>query len=454
MKTSLVGDEPSTTLAPERPGVAPQHTTGRWIHGWDPEDTILWRNGGRRIARRNLSISIYAEFLGFCVWALWSVVVPRLPAAGIEVTVSQQFWLVSLPALVGATLRIPYSFAVTKVGGRNWTVISSLLLLVPALALSWGIATQQSYEVLLACAALAGFGGGNFASSMTNISFFYPEAEKGKALGLNAAGGNLGTGVVQMIVPLVVTVGAGLHLARAGLMFIPLALIAALLAWLLMDNLDSARSDLSAYTGALRVRHTWLISFLYLGTFGSFVGYSAAFPTLLKSQFPEKSAYLAFAGAIIGALLRPVGGIISDRIGGARMTIASYAVMAVGAVLAITALRHHNFALFLLAFFTMFAGSGLGNGATYRMIPAIFRLRANAASLPTARRLAGACIGIAGAIGAYGGFLIPQGFKYSLAQAGSIIPALWVFIAVYAVMAAATWFAYARSGTAAQAAQV
>ncbi|HNQ08312.1 MAG TPA: nitrate/nitrite transporter [Tetrasphaera sp.] len=465
MTTSITGDEPTTAEASPTPTgtpdrhiehqhIGPQHSSGRWIHGWNPEDPTYWRGGGALIARRNLTLSIYAEFLGFCVWALWSVVVPRLPAAGIDVTLSQQFWLVSVPALVGATLRIPYSFAVTRFGGRNWTVISSLLLLLPALALAWGVSTQQSYGVLLACAALAGFGGGNFASSMTNISFFYPEAEKGKALGLNAAGGNLGTGIVQMVVPLIIAIGAGIHLERAGLIFVPLALIAAVLAWRAMDNLDAARSDLSAYRGALRVNHTWLISFLYIGTFGSFVGYSAAFPTLLKSQFPEKSPYIAFAGAIIGALLRPLGGIVADRVGGAKLTIASFGIMALGAFGAIVALGRHSFVLFLISFFTMFAGSGIGNGATYRMIPAVFRLGTSADTLPKARRMAGACIGIAGAIGAYGGFLIPQGFKYSLAQAGSIKPALWVFIGTYAVMAVLTYAVYARRGTAAHTAKV
>ncbi len=464
MTTPVAGQQPVPATAPlagagpalaspDQP-VQAQRAGRRWISDWDPEDPTYWRGGGHAIARRNLVLSIYAEFLGFCVWALWSVVVPQLPRTGFDLDLGQQFWLVSLPALVGATLRIPYSFAVTKIGGRNWTVIASLLLLVPALALAWSVSTHQPYAVLLACAALAGFGGGNFASSMTNISFFFPEAEKGKALGLNAAGGNLGTGVVQMVVPLVVAIGTGVHLDRAGLLFVPLAVIAAFLAWRFMDNLTCATSDLSAYRAAAADRHTWLISFLYIGTFGSFVGYSAAFPTLLRSQFPERSTYIAFAGAVIGALLRPVGGIISDRLGGARMTIASFAIMGIGAAGAIVALHQHSFALFLGSFFTMFAGSGLGNGATYRMIPAVFRMHLPAIQLPQARRLAGACIGIAGAVGAYGGFLIPQGFKQSVAAAGAIVPALQILISCYAVMALLTYFCYARPGSAAHAAKV
>ncbi len=442
------------TVPIETVTLRPVHHSRRWIDDWDPEDPTYWRDGGRTVAHRNLVWSIYAEFLGFCVWALWSVVVPQLPKAGITLDLGQQFWLVSLPALVGATLRIPYSFAVTKVGGRNWTVLSSLLLLLPTLALAWGVSTRQSYGVLLLCAGLAGFGGGNFASSMTNISFFFPEAEKGRALGLNAAGGNLGTGIVQLVVPLVITLGAGVHVGRAGLMFLPLVLISALCAWRFMNNLSAARSDLGAYRGAARERHTWIISFLYIGTFGSFVGYSAAFPTLLKAQFPEHSPYIAFVGAVTGALLRPLGGILADRIGGARMTIASFGVMALGAVAAVTALHRHSFVLFLAAFITMFAGSGLGNGATYRMIPAVFRMNTTADTLPLARRHAGACIGIAGAIGAYGGFLIPQGFKYSVAHAGSLVPAIQVFVGAYVLMAVVTYLVYARPGTAAHAAKV
>jgi NNP family nitrate/nitrite transporter-like MFS transporter len=426
----------------------PAHRSGRWIDHWDPEDATFWRGGGRAIARRNLGLSVYAEFLGFCVWALWSVVVPQLPAAGFSLTLDQQFWLIALPSLVGATIRIPYTFAVPVFGGRNWTVVSSLLLIIPAAALAW-VVTQPgtSFGVLLACAALAGFGGGNFASSMTNISFFFPEAEKGKALGLNAAGGNLGTGIVQMAVPAIIAIGAGITLERAGLVFIPLALVAAVLAWRFMDNLTEAKADYRAFADATRSRHTWLISFLYIGTFGSFIGYSGAFPTLLKSQFPEVATSIAFLGALVGALTRPLGGIISDRLGGARVTIASFAMLAVGAYAAIEGLHRHSFPLFFGAFMVLFTGAGIGNGATYRMIPAVFRSGVtDAASLSVARKAAAGCIGIAGAVGAYGGFFIPRGFAMAKETYGSLVPALWVFIAAYVLMAATTYAVYARRG--------
>jgi NNP family nitrate/nitrite transporter-like MFS transporter len=454
--TVVVDDAAPDTATTSRTGQTPTtpavtaHRSGRWIDHWDPEDATCWRGGGLAIARRNLGFSIFAEFLGFCVWALWSVVVPLLPAAGFDLTLNQQFWLIALPSLVGATIRIPYTFAVPLFGGRNWTIVSALLLLIPASALSFVVTRPEtSFGVLLACAALAGFGGGNFASSMTNISFFFPEAEKGKALGLNAAGGNLGTGIVQMVVPAVIAIGAGVHLERAGLLFAPLAVLAAIGAWRFMDNLSGVKSDYRAFADATRNRHTWIISFLYIGTFGSFIGYAGAFPTLLKTQFPEAPLQLAFLGALIGALTRPLGGALSDRIGGARLTIASFAILALGAFAAITGLKQHSFGLFFAAFMVLFTGAGIGNGATYRMIPAVFRAGVtDAATLSVRRKAAAGCIGIAGAVGAYGGFFIPRGFAMAKETFGSLVPALWVFIAAYVVMAAVTYAVYARRGSA------
>ncbi|MBX9246920.1 NarK/NasA family nitrate transporter [Actinotalea ferrariae] len=419
---------------------------GGWIDTWDPEDTTFWADGGRRIAQRNLYPSIFAEFLGFAVWASWSIVVPQLADAGFALTVDQQFWLIAVPSLVGATLRIPYTFAVPLFGGRNWTIVSALLLLLPAGLLAWTVGNPDtSFGMLLLVAALAGLGGGNFASSMANISFFYPEREKGKALGLNAAGGNLGTAAVQLAVPLVIGTGAAIALERAGLMFIPLILLAAFLAWRLMSNLTTAKADYKAFGAAVHNRHTWIIAFLYIGTFGSFIGYSGVFPTLLKGQFPEVALQIAFLGALVGSLARPVGGILADRWGGARMTIASFAVMALGVLGAVAALRSHSFGLFLGSFLVLFVATGAGNGATYRMIPAVFRVGATTPErLVRSRKAAAGCIGIAGAIGAFGGFLIPRGFAVSSDLAGSLEPALLVFVAVYVVMGAVTWAVYTR----------
>ena len=420
-------------LAPEQ---APRKG---WIDHWDPEDATFWESTGRSVARRNLVFSILAEHLGFSVWVLWSIVAVNLNSVGFAFTESQLFWLVAVPNLVGATLRLPYTFAVPKLGGRNWTIVSALLLLVPSLGLAWAVSNPDtSFGTMLAVAALAGVGGGNFASSMTNISWFFPEREKGWALGLNAAGGNIGVAVVQapFVVSAVITAGAGIHLGRAGLMWVPLALLAAFCAWRFMDNLSVARTDFASSASAAKRPHTWVMSFLYIGTFGSFIGYAAAFPLLIKGQFPEVDVTaFAFLGALVGSLSRPFGGRLSDRVGGARVTAASFVVMGLGVLGVVWALTLHSFALFLAFFMLLFLATGIGNGSTYRMIPAIFR---------SSKKEAAAAIGIISAIGAYGGFLVPRTYGWSTAAYGSIVPALYVYVGLYAVMLAVTWAFYLR----------
>jgi len=444
---------PAHDAAPPAPGAHAR--PGRWIDDWRPEDPAFWAGGGRRVARRNLVLSVFAEFLGFCVWALWSIVVPQLPAAGFTLTTDQMFWLIAVPSLVGATLRIPYTLAVPVFGGRSWTVVSASLLLVPTLALAFVVQRPEtSFGVLLFVAALAGFGGGNFASSMANISFFFPEKEKGAALGWNAAGGNLGTAVVQLVVPLVIVSGAGIALERASLVFVPFIVLAAFLAWRFMDNLSAAKADPRSFAVAVREPHTWVISFLYIGTFGSFIGFSGAFPTLLAGQFPEVSLSLAFLGALVGSVARPLGGILADRVGGAVVTVCCYAVMIAGAVGAITALGSGSFGLFFSSFLVLFVATGVGNGSVYRMIPAAFRVAGVGRDAAATARAAAGCIGIAGAVGAFGGFLIPRGFAISTSMTGSLVAALWVFVGAYAVMAVVTWAVYARRGSAMRTARV
>ena len=422
-----------------------------WIDVWDPENPEFWETTGRGVARRNLVFSIVAEHLGFSVWVLWSIVAVNLNSVGFAFTQGQLFWLVALPNLVGATLRLPYTFAVPRFGGRNWTVVSALLLVVPTTGLAWAVSNPEtSFGTMLFVASLAGFGGGNFASSMTNISWFYPEKEKGWALGLNAAGGNIGVAVVQapFVVAGVITLGAGIHLERAGLMWIPLILLAAVCAYRYMDNLSVARTDFASSAAAARRPHTWVMSFLYIGTFGSFIGYAAAFPLLIKGQFPDVNvtAY-AFLGALVGSLVRPLGGRLSDRVGGARITAASFVVMGLGVLGVVWSLDLQSFGLFFACFMALFVATGVGNGSTYRMIPAIFRQDVDGddvLAVATAKRQAAAAIGIISAIGAYGGFLVPRTYGWSTEAYGSIVPALYVYVGLYGVMLAVTWAFYLR----------
>lgn len=419
---------------------------GRWIDVWDPEDATFWATKGKAVARRNLWPSIFAEFLGFSVWQLWSIVVVSMPLAGFTYSTDQLFWLVAVPSLVGATLRLPYTFAVPKFGGRNWTITSALLLLIPTIGMTYFLTQPGTpFWLMVLLAATAGAGGGNFASSMTNISFFYPEKEKGFALGINAAGGNLGVAVVQLVVPVVIVAGAGLSLNRAGMIWIPLVLLAAFFAWKVMANLSVATSSFRASVAAAKRPHTWIISFLYIGTFGSFIGFSAAFPLLIKTTFPEITVSIAFLGALVGSVARPFGGKLADLVGGAWVTVCAFVVMGLGILAAIVSLNAGSFTAFLISFLFLFVASGAGNGSTYRMIPAVFRLT-TPGDPGRARREAAACIGIASAVGAYGGFLVPRGFAMSTSSFGSLVPALYVFCGFYVVCLAVTYFCYLRKG--------
>jgi NNP family nitrate/nitrite transporter-like MFS transporter len=426
----------------------------RWITEWNPEDENFWAKTGKRIATRNLIWSILAENIGFSVWLLWSVVATRLPKAGFPYSTDQLFLLVAIPGLVGALMRFPYTFAVPRFGGRNWTIASALFLLIPALTLSALVNRPSTpFAWMALAAATAGLGGGNFASSMANISFFYPDREKGFALGLNAAGGNIGVSNVQLLVPLVV---GAFGLAAAGLMWLPAIAVATFGAWAFMDNLATAKSSFRDQVAVAKRKHTWVMAWLYVGTFGSFVGYSAAFPLLLKTQFPEVSANLAFLGALVGSVARPTGGKLADRFGGARLTLVNFAAMAAAALTVLYALRVHDFPVFLAAFLALFTTTGIGNGSTFRMIPAIFRAEAmagvdesDAAAMAEAgrraRRESAAVIGVSSAIGALGGFFIPQFFGASIKATGGPAAALALFVAFYATCLAMTWWHYLRT---------
>jgi NNP family nitrate/nitrite transporter-like MFS transporter len=303
---------------------------------------------------------------------------------------------------------------------------------------------DTQFWVLLACAATAGFGGGNFSSSMANISFFYPEGKKGLALGMNAAGGNLGVAITQLIVPIVITIGTGIHLAYAALIWMPFIVVATICAWFFMDSLTQAKPDGQSYKLALSNQHTWVMSFLYIGTFGSFIGFSFAFPSLIKISFVDYKGWvaLAFLGALIGSVARPFGGWMADRIGGAKVTLGTFVGLGIGTIGVIVSVDSKNFALFFGSFIALFILAGVGNGSTYRMIPAIFRTQVD--DDKSAKRQAAAVVGIAGAIGAAGGVLVNLVFKFSLEGSKTLTPALTAFLVFYGVCVATTWWFYLR----------
>ncbi|GAA0604520.1 nitrate/nitrite transporter [Kutzneria viridogrisea] len=433
----------STTLEAGRTTPRPRRY---WIDQWDPEDEGFWAATGRRVANRNLWFSILSEHVGFSIWSLWSVMVLFMgPAYGFSA--ADKFLLVSTPTLVGAVLRLPYTLAVARFGGRNWTIFSAALLLVPTVAAGFVLHPGTPLGTFLVVAALTGVGGGNFASSMTNINSFFPERLKGWALGLNAGGGNLGVAAVQLVGLLVLgTVGATQPLLVLWI-YIPLIVIAATCSALFMDNISSVRGDTGAMREVVRDLHCWVMSLLYVGTFGSFIGYGFAFGLVLQNQFkqtPLQAAALTFLGPLLGSISRPVGGWLADRWGGARITLVNFALMAAGTVITILASQAGSLPMFVIGFIALFVFSGVGNGSTYKMIPAIFR--AKCAEPVQARRLSGALIGIAGAIGALGGLFINLAFRASFAAVNNGVPAFVSFLAFYAVCFAVTWLVYLRPG--------
>ncbi|MEU8433269.1 MFS transporter [Streptomyces sp. NPDC029216] len=434
---------------------------GGWLTGWDPEDEEAWKTGGNRVARRNLVLSVLSEHIGFSVWTMWSVLVLFMsPEIGFSFDPGEKFLLVATPTVVGSLLRLPYSYAVTRFGGRNWTVFATGILLVPALlALYFVQRPGTPLWVFLAIGAVAGVGGGNFASSMTNITAFYPQRHQGWALGLNAGGGNLGVAAIQLIGLAVISLAGNAHPSYVVAVYLPVIVATALLAAWKMDNVDAVRTRPGAQREAARDRDTWRIAVLYMGTFGSFIGYGVAFGLVLQNEFgatPLEAVGYTFLGPFLGSFSRPLGGRLADRLGGAQVSFWTFLGMGAGTLVLVVAAAANSFALFVGGFTALFVLSGLGNGSTYKMIPAVFARRAEASitsggdaneAFARARRLTGAVIAIAGAIGGLGGAAINLAFKFSYTDgSGSGIPAFLGFLAYYVLCMVLIRTVYLRGG--------
>ncbi len=467
---------------PEFPEMQPIHEekhvgalAGHVLDEWKPEDPAFWDAKGRAIARRNLWISIPALLLAFAVWMVWSVVVAKLPAVGFKFSTDQLFWLAAMPGLSGATLRIFYSFMPPIFGGRLWTSISTWSLMIPAVGIGLAVqSTDTPYIIFLSLSLLCGFGGGNFASSMANISFFFRKAEKGNALALNAGLGNLGVSVVQFVIPLVITAGvfgwlggepqaagptAKLWLQNAGFIWVPFIAASATAAWFGMNDIADMKASFADQAVIFKRKHNWLMCWLYTGTFGSFIGYSAGFPLLAKTMFPQvDSLKFVFLGPLVGALSRSATGWLSDRYGGGRVTFWVFALMiaAVAGVLYFLGIKDQPYAFwgFFAMFMLLFFGTGVGNASTFQMIPAIMRVevpRLEPGLDPAARQKqaemeSAAIIGFTSAVAAYGAFFIPKAYGTSISLTGGPEMALWGFLIFYITCIAITWGFYTRRG--------
>jgi MFS transporter, NNP family, nitrate/nitrite transporter len=443
----------------------------RILEEWKPEDRAFWESTGERIARRNLYISIPALLLAFSVWMVWSMVVAKLPLIGFDYTTDQLFWLAALPGLSGATFRIFYSFMVPIFGGRLWTTLSTASLLIPAFGIGYAVQNPDTpYIIFLVLALLCGFGGGNFASSMSNISFFFPKAQKGNAMALNAGLGNLGVSVMQFLIPLVITAsvfgamggdplpnkeGGDLWLQNAGFIWVPFIIASSLLAWFGMNDIADAKASFAEQAVIFQRKHNWLMCWLYTGTFGSFIGFSAGLPLLAKHQFPDVDVLkFVFLGPLVGAISRAATGWVSDKWGGGRVTFWVFVFMMIGVVGVMYFLQAGNWWGFLGMFIFMFFVTGVGNASTFQMIPSIMRSEiprllpelSKTEQLRQAEKESAAIVGFTSAIAAYGAFFIPKSFGSAIAATGTPMAALIGFFIFYASCAALTWFAYTRPG--------
>jgi len=454
---------------------------GRWLTDWRPDDEAFWVTTGRRIAIRNLVCSMPALFLAFAVWLVWSVVVVELPKIGFRFTTGELFWLAAIPGISGAVLRLAYAFVVPIFGGRTWTVFSTASLLLPTLWMALAVQDPSTdYAVFVVIALLCGLGGGNFSASMANISFFFPKRLKGTALGWNAGVGNLGVGAMQAIIPVVIYGGAlavlggdeqlrieggvttAVWLQNAGFIWIPFIVAATLIAAWGQNNIRGARATFGEQLVIFRRKHAWILAWLYTGTFGSFIGFAAAFPILLSTLFPESGALQwAFIGPLIGALARPIGGWLSDRLGGAKVTLWNFAVMLAASIGVLMFMPSGDDTTgltgFFAAFVLLFITTGIGNGSVFHVVPSVFRIlhkRRAEGKDQAARDLAisegdieaSVALGFTAAIAALGLFFVPAIVAVSIRAMGTPRIAWICFIAFYLSCLAATWWWYARKG--------
>jgi len=500
-----------------------------YIEKWDVEDEGFWNSTGKKIANRNLWISIPSLLVSFAVWLCWSVVTVQMKNMGFPFDTVQLFTLSAIAGLSGATLRIPNSFLIAIAGGRNMIALTTALLIAPALGLGFALQDINTpFTTFAILAAFSGLGGGNFSSSMSNINFFFPKRMQGMSLGLNAGFGNIGVSVMQVLIPFVVTFGLfgalggeGLsvngeifYIQNAGFVWGPILLVLALVAWFGMNSLSTATPNLGSTSSALpkilgligvgglgaaiglylllglelnmwlvlpitivatvfmmkaipgeiksnldvqfaifKNKHNWIMTYLYTMTFGSFIGYSAAFPLLIRVVFgelpdgsinpnaPNPFAY-AWLGPLVGSLARPIGGWISDKVGGAKITQWDTIVMifsTLGVAYYVKQASASNqpelfFTPFLILFLILFITTGIGNGSTFRMVPIIFK--------PSE---AGPVLGWTAAVAAYGAFIIPRVFGQQV-KAGTPEFALYGFAIYYFTCLILNWYYYARKG--------
>ena len=447
------------------------------ISNWDPEDIPAWEAGNKKIARRNLIWSVFAMHVGYSIWSIWSVMVLFMPRSVYGLSPADKLLLGATATLVGGCLRIPYAVAVAKFGGRNWMVFSSLVLLIPTTGTILLLANPgQPLWMYLVCAALTGMGGGNFSAAIANVNVFYPQRLKGAALGIAGGGGNIGVPVIQAV-GLVVLANAGDRQPYwVCAIYLVLLSLVALGGALFLNNVELPRGERKPMRAALAQRDTWILSMLYIATYGSFIGFSFAFGQVLQMNYMASgqgalaaslhAAEIAFLGPLLASLARMYGGRLADRLGGGPVTLGVLLAMigTVSLLIAVSAHADHHLGPFSTAdmtgyitgFMALFVCCGIGNGAVYKMIPAVFEARSHQTNIVEAERrhwaraMSGVVIGIVAAIGTLGGFFINMALRQSYLSTGSETTAFCFFLLCYLIGSVLTWWMYVRRSSAAR----
>ncbi len=436
---------------------------------WRPEDPVFW-NANKGLAIRTLIIAFLALHLAFAVWFTWSALVVRLPGLGFQLTVEERFWLPAMALLMGAVARFPHSFLVLKIGGMWTTFLFTVSLLIPIFGIGHVVQDPTTpFLTLLFWAALAGLcAGGQISSTAANISLWFPKRIGGTALGFTIGFGNLGASTAQFLVPVVIA--AGLFGAVAGdpmlfkiispttkevlrelqmwpqnaayIWLIPTLILAVLVLFGMKNH--PARGSFVEQFRIVNLKHTWIQTILYTLTFGTFSGFAASTPLLIRETFgrlpdaPDPLAY-AWIGPLIGALIRPIGGMLSDKFGGSNMTMLVYLIMgtsAIGLTFFSAPTSAAQFTLFFIVLLGIFFGAGIGNASVFKQIVMIFE-----------PKQAGPVLGFTAAMAVLLlGFFVPIIFGRSFAATGSPNAALWFFAFLYAVGALLNYWYYWRKG--------
>jgi MFS transporter, NNP family, nitrate/nitrite transporter len=449
----------------------------RHISHWDAEDLAAWEAGNNTIARRNLIWSVVSVHLGYAIWSLWPVMALFMPRDVYGFSAGDKLLLGTTATLVGACLRPTYAVATAIFGGRTLAMFSAFVLLVPTI----GAMVLLAHPGLplwpyLVCAALSGMGGGNFAASASNANAFYPHRLKGAALGIAGGIGNLGVPMMQIVGLLVIAAAGDRQPFWVCGLYLVLLTAAGIGATLFMNNVAQHRVEPRRLRSVLSVvvstRDTWLLALLYLGSFGSFIGFSFAFAQILHTAFMAggqssaqaslHAAELAFIGPLLAALTRVYGGRLADRIGGGRVTLMVFVAMVVAAAMLIgvgTVEDPHAgpvsgpaMAGYVACFIALFALAGFGNGSVYKMIPTVFDSCSRTLDVSEterrewARLISGIVIGVVAGVGTLGGVGINLALRQSYVSTGTMTSAFWIFMSFYVFAAALTWIRYVRTG--------